>query len=174
MTNQLSFSDNCQVEQEEEKKEVLKMVVTTYNLRLVKEKTINYEIGLNEKITGSDKVHGIMTEGLEIHLQLIEYFYVLTLDTKNKITGIFEVSRGTLNASIVHPRDVFQRAILQNANCIMLVHNHPSGDTTPSREDLSVTKRLEEAGNLLGIKVLDHIIIGDEYKYLSFKQEGLI
>jgi len=102
-----------------------------------------------------------------------EYFNIALLDTKNQILAIENVSIGTLNASIVHPRDVYRIAIKRNANSIILIHNHPSGDITPSNEDLDVTKRLVEVGNLMGIRVLDHIIIGDS-KYLSFKEKNLI
>ena len=79
-----------------------------------------------------------------------------------------------MNASIVHPREVFKRALLQNANSIILLHNHPSGDPKPSKEDVDITNRLIESGDLLGIRVLDHIIIGDENNYISLKQENLI
>jgi DNA repair protein RadC len=79
------------------------------------------------------------------------------------------ISQGNLNSSIIHPREVFKNAILSNANSIILVHNHPSGDINPSKEDIEVTKRLREVGNLLGIKVLDHVIIGDTF--YSFGQE---
>ena len=102
-----------------------------------------------------------------------EYFKIAILDTKNQIIVIENISVGTLNASIVHPRDVFKIAIKRNANSIILIHNHPSGDTTPSNEDISITNRLIDAGNLIGIKVLDHIIIGDN-KFLSFKEKNLI
>lgn len=102
-----------------------------------------------------------------------EYFKIAILDTKNQIIVIENISIGTLNASIVHPRDVFKIAIKRNANSIILIHNHPSGDTTPSNEDISITNRLIDAGNLIGIKVLDHIIIGDN-KFLSFKEKNLI
>lgn len=102
-----------------------------------------------------------------------EHFKIAILDTKNQILTIENISVGTLNASIVHPRDVFKIAIKRNANSIILIHNHPSGDTTPSNEDINITNRLIDAGNLIGIKVLDHIIIGDN-KYLSFKERNLI
>lgn len=102
-----------------------------------------------------------------------EYFKIAILDTKNQILCIENISVGTLNASIVHPRDVFKISIKRNANSIILIHNHPSGDTTPSNEDINITNRLVDAGNLIGIKVLDHIIIGDN-KYLSFKEKNLI
>lgn len=102
-----------------------------------------------------------------------EHFKIAILDTKNQILTIENISVGTLNASIVHPRDVFKIAIKRNANSIILIHNHPSGDTSPSNEDINITNRLIDAGNLIGIKVLDHIIIGDN-KYLSFKEKNLI
>lgn len=102
-----------------------------------------------------------------------EYFKIAILDTKNQILCIENISVGTLNASIVHPRDVFKIAIKRNANAIILIHNHPSGDSTPSNEDIGITNRLIDAGNLIGIKVLDHIIIGDNI-YYSFKEKNLI
>lgn len=148
--------------------------IKRYSVKLVMENEIGYEGIIDKKITSPDLIHKIAIEGLELHLETVESFWVFTLDTKNKINGAFEISRGTLNASIVHPRDVFQRAILQNSNSIMLMHNHPSGDTNPSNEDISITNRLVEGGKLLGIKVLDHIIIGGEYEYLSFMGKGLI
>ena len=101
-----------------------------------------------------------------------EKFLIVGLDTKNKPTVISVVSVGSLNSSIVHPHEVFKIAILSNSNAIILGHNHPSGDPTPSREDMEVTKRLVEAGKLLGIKVLDHIIIGSNSRYVSFKSFG--
>lgn len=143
------------------------------NLKVVKEKEIEYE-GLGDRVTHPEVIFNIAINGLELHEQAEESFYIFTLDTKNQINGIFEVSRGSLNASIVHPREVFKRALMQNANSIILIHNHPSGDPTPSQEDLNMTKRLIEAGNILGIKVLDHIIIGDEENHISLKQKDLM
>lgn len=102
-----------------------------------------------------------------------EHFNIAILDTKNQIIAIENISIGTLNASIVHPRDVFNVAIKRSANSIILIHNHPSGDPQPSNEDINITHRLVEVGDLLGIKVLDHVIIGDN-KYISFKEKNLI
>ena len=96
----------------------------------------------------------------------VEMAMMLALDTKNKVIGVFTISIGSLNASIIHPRDVFQRAILSNAASVILVHNHPSGDPTPSPEDVELTSKLVEAGKMLDIAVLDHVIIGDG-KYAS-------
>jgi DNA repair protein RadC len=90
-----------------------------------------------------------------------EVFVIATLDTKNQITGIVEITRGTLDASLVHPREVFAPALEAAASSIILAHNHLSGDPTPSKEDRQVTKRLEECGRILGIDVLDHIVVGD-------------
>jgi DNA repair protein RadC len=105
-------------------------------------------------------------------LEAKEHFIVLHLDGKNKISCFDRVSVGSLNQSIVHPREVFKTACLSSAAAILLVHNHPTGDPTPSSEDLAITRRLKEAGDLLGIRLLDHIIIGDSY--LSFVEQGLI
>jgi DNA repair protein RadC len=90
-----------------------------------------------------------------------EEFLVVTLDTQHRPIRIVRITRGTLNASLVHPREVFRPAIADCAAAIILAHNHPSGDPTPSSEDHAVTKRLTEVGDLIGIRVLDHIIVGD-------------
>ncbi len=102
-----------------------------------------------------------------------EYFKIILLDTKNNIKKISEISVGSLNSSIVHPREVFSEAVASSASSVILVHNHPSGESEPSREDISLTNRLDECGKILGIKILDHIIIGDGVFY-SFKEEGLL
>ena len=91
---------------------------------------------------------------------LKEEFHVVTLTTKNQVIESHHISTGTLDASLVHPREVFRPALRDAASSVILAHNHPSGDPTPSREDFAVTKRLEEAGKLLGIDVLDHIVVG--------------
>lgn len=102
-----------------------------------------------------------------------EYFVAFILDGKNRIVSCNIVSVGSLNQSIVHPREVFKTAILANGAAVLLAHNHPTGDTTPSSEDIKITRRLKEAGDVLGIKVLDHIIVGDN-SYLSFTERGLL
>lgn len=101
-----------------------------------------------------------------------EHFVTLHLDGKNRITCYDPVSVGSLNQAIVHPREVFSNAVRSSAAAILLIHNHPSGDPKPSREDMEITRRLKEAGEILGIRVLDHIIIGDSY--LSFVEQGLL
>ena len=91
---------------------------------------------------------------------LQEQFHIVTLDTKNHVLRSHHITTGTLDASLVHPREVFRPAIKDAASSILLAHNHPSGDATPSREDFAVTKRLEEVGRTVGIDVLDHIVMG--------------
>lgn len=102
-----------------------------------------------------------------------EEFVILILDSKNKLIAIDTISVGTINYTVVHPREVFKNAIKRSANSIILVHNHPSGDPNPSSEDIRVTKRLVEVGKLLGINVLDHIVVGAN-KHISFKEKNLI
>ena len=101
-----------------------------------------------------------------------EYFLALLLDTRNKLIRMAEISVGSLDGSIVHPREVFKEAVSASAASVIFVHNHPSGDTEASEDDIKLTKRLAEAGEIMGIDVLDHIIIGGK-KYLSLKREGL-
>lgn len=96
----------------------------------------------------------------ELSLSDRERFLVLLLDNRNRVIGVDEAAVGTLSQALVHPREIFKAAILSNAASIICVHNHPSGDPDPSREDRKVTKRLEEAGKLLGIPLLDSVIIG--------------
>ena len=102
-----------------------------------------------------------------------EHFKLILLNPRNKIVGISTISIGTLNASLVHPREVFKDAIKHSAASIILAHNHPSGDPDPSEDDLTITKRLVEAGKILGIEVLDHIVIAKNGLF-SFKERGLI
>lgn len=105
--------------------------------------------------------------------ELKEHFYVILLDTKNKIISWDEISKGDLNSSIVHPREVFKYALKLSANSIICLHNHPSGDPTPSVEDIKITKRLNDVGGLMGIELVDHIIIGYN-KYVSLREKGII
>ena len=101
-----------------------------------------------------------------------EYFLAILLDTRNQLIKVAEIAIGSLEASIVHPREVFKEAISASAASVLFAHNHPSGVPEASEDDINLTKRLAEAGEIVGIDVLDHIIIGDE-KYLSLKREGL-
>lgn len=100
-----------------------------------------------------------------------EHFVCLFLNTKNHIVAKETLSMGSLNASLVHPREVFRAAIKQGSASLICAHNHPSGDPTPSREDINLTNRLVEAGNIIGIELLDHVIIGDGI-FVSLKEQG--
>ncbi|HOA15188.1 MAG TPA: DNA repair protein RadC [Bacillota bacterium] len=102
-----------------------------------------------------------------------EEFRELMLDTKNRMIGMVTVSTGTLNSSLVHPREVFREAISMNSAAVIIAHNHPSGDPTPSEEDITVTARLNEAGKLIGIELLDHLVIGGD-SYVSFRETGIL
>ena len=100
-----------------------------------------------------------------------EYFVVLLLNTKNRIIRVKQIAEGSLTSAVVHPREVFAPAVIAHAACILVAHNHPSGDPYPSTEDRNLTKALEDAGNILGIPLLDHVVIGDG-RYYSFKDHG--
>lgn len=102
-----------------------------------------------------------------------ECFKAALLNTKNRVLKVVEVSTGSLSSSVVHPRELYKFAIKCSAASIVVVHNHPSGDPSPSKEDIYLTQRLSEAGKILGIELLDHLVIGDG-SYVSFKEKGLI
>ncbi|EOO64346.1 DNA repair protein RadC [Bacillus cereus VD196] len=132
--------------------------------------------------TWSAQVNGIrVLVALLIHavlfcfviFRIYENFTCLYLNTKNQVIHRQTIFIGSLNTSIVHPREVFKEAFRRAAASIICLHNHPSGDPTPSREDIAVTKRLVECGQIIGIEVLDHIIIGD-HKFVSLKEKGHI
>lgn len=145
----------------------------TENKRIVLEKEVSVNVPLlSHVIKSPEDVAQVGKEFMRIHEEPEEYMYMICMNTKNKIIGVFEISHGTANSSIVRPREVFQKALLANAVSIILLHNHPSGDPKPSREDIDVTKRLTEAGRVLGVDVLDHIIIGDTY--VSLKEKGYL
>jgi DNA repair protein RadC len=142
--------------------------IPIYRVVLVKEgKLPTYE----SRIRSSANAYNVLREYLADTDR--EVFAVLYLDRKNGVIGLNTVSIGSLTASVVHPREVFKPAILSNASSVILTHNHPSRDPLPSQEDRALTVRLFQAGKLLGIDVLDHIIIGEE-KYFSFADEGLL
>ncbi|MEW8978457.1 MAG: DNA repair protein RadC [Symbiobacterium sp.] len=102
-----------------------------------------------------------------------EEFHVILLTAKNHVIAVECVSEGTLTASLVHPREVFKAAIRRSAHAVILAHNHPSGDPTPSREDREITRRLVQAGRVIGIEVLDHVVVG-KGRYISFRERGLL
>lgn len=142
--------------------------VSIVSIKLVKETSLLY----SERCVRSPK------DGYRLLNQILvdkdrEHFVVVALDTKNQPVSINICHIGSLNASIVHPREVMKSAILSNAASIIVGHNHPSGKVDPSREDIEVTKRLVEAGKIIGIEVLDHIIVGDG-SFTSLKEKGIL
>lgn len=132
---------------------------------------LSVECPINRSIKSPLDIVEYLMEDMRYLLQ--EHFKVVLLNTKNKIISIEKITIGTVNASLVHPREVFKSAIKKSCTAMILVHNHPSGDPSPSAEDKGITKRLIEAGGIIGIDVLDHVIIGDG-RYISFKEKGMI
>lgn len=133
-------------------------------------KTLKSKNG-NFKITSPREISSLLINEMSNLNQ--EVFKVILLNTKNNIIGTKDVFKGTLNSSIVHPREVFKEAVSRGSASIIVCHNHPSGDPNPSREDIDITIRLKECGKLMGIALLDHIIIGNN-KYVSLKEKGII
>jgi DNA repair protein RadC len=103
--------------------------------------------------------------------ETVEKFFLLLLDNKNRLLRILLVSQGSLTSSVVHPRDIYRPVIKEAAAAVIFAHNHPSGDPTPSKEDIDITRRLREVGDLVGVRVLDHIIVG-KGRYVSFVDDG--
>jgi DNA repair protein RadC len=132
-----------------------------YEVRLVRNGHCKYEA---TKLDSSERAQKICIQAARSILEdsPTEKFLIVTLDTQLRLIGIHEITSGTLDSSLVHPREVFRHAYLCNASSIILMHNHPSGDVLPSSNDLQVTKRLKEAGDLLGITVTDHIVVGHD------------
>lgn len=143
--------------------------VSIVSLRMVRESSILYD---QRNISSPGDAAGLLNEFLEEGDR--EQFIVLCLNTKNNPTAIATVSIGSLNSSIIHPREVFKIAMLANSASVIISHNHPSGDPEPSREDIAVTRRLVEAGEILGIHVIDHVVVGRDKKYISFRERGLM
>lgn len=109
----------------------------------------------------------------EMRHQKQEHMKLLMLNTKSKLLGETDISKGTVNASLITPRELFIEALAKQAVAIILIHNHPSGDPTPSKQDINLTKRIKAAGSMIGIELLDHIIIGDNC-YISFSEQKLL
>ena len=134
--------------------------------RLVKEKSVTYP---KRRISSPRDAADILREFFDN--QDREQCVAIYLNSKNEPNAIHVVSVGTLNSSIVHPREVFKAAVISNSASLIVAHNHPSSDLEPSKEDIEITKRLSEAGKLLGISLLDHLIISDG-NFLSLKERG--
>ena len=146
-----------------------KQIKAVYETLTVRDEVARY-LKTGTRFTAPQQVYEMFTFLMK---ETKEMFLTLHLDGKNRIICMDLVSIGSLNQSIVHPREVFKTVLLSNAAAVILIHQHPSGDPAPSSEDIAITRRLKEAGEILGIKVLDHIIIGDG-EYLSFVERGLL
>lgn len=142
------------------------MKVNKCKLILVKEKEIEYE-----KLNSPNTIYDFLVNKLELTKEPEEVVVMLALDNKNKLISCCEVSHGTLDRSMLSPRDVYKRALVANAKSIVLAHNHPTGSITPSMEDKIITSNLKEAGKILDVKFLDHIIVGEK-GYYSFYEES--
>lgn len=147
----------------------LRQIKAVYETFTVKEDVANY-LRAGSRFTAPSQIYE--TFKYLMH-ETKEHFTTLHLDGKNRIVCMDMVSIGSLNQSIVHPREVFKTACLSNAAAIILVHQHPTGDATPSQEDIAITRRLKEAGEIMGIKIIDHVIVGDG-EYTSFVERGLL
>jgi DNA repair protein RadC len=126
---------------------------------------------IGERLSSPEQVYEHF--GVRLRRCRQEHFLTLLVDTRHRLVAEIEVSRGSLNQSLVHPREVFAPAVRESAAAVLALHNHPSGDPLPSREDHEVTRRLAEAGEILGIRLLDHVVIGAD-GFVSFAREGWI
>lgn len=161
------------------------MRITTYTTKinednlnvLVKERAFNYKAE-NSRMDNAGKIAKMMCDVFELHLLAEEHVYLLTLNCKCKILGVFEVSHGTFNTSFINPREIMIRNLLCGASTFIIVHNHPSGEFEVSKEDVTATKQLINAGELIGIALLDHIIIGRDnngrYTFYSMREHNMI
>ena len=150
--------------------------VAIYTLQRVRESNTAYDI--SRTIRAPKDLLQYAEEVLQMQNLAQEHFVVLSLDTKNNVVAVNTIFVGSLNASIVHPREVFGALVLNSAAAFICIHNHPSGNPTPSREDIDVTRRLAECGKIMGIELLDHVIVGDDgtgkLHSCSLREKGLI
>jgi DNA repair protein RadC len=143
-----------------------KVIKAVYEKLTIQEGTAEY---VANTISDAQTVYALFSF---LQQETKEHFIALHLDAKNRILCIDRVSAGTMTNSLIHPREVFKTALLSSAASLLLIHNHPSGDPTPSREDILITEKLKGAGEIIGIAVLDHVIIGDGY--VSLKEKGFL
>lgn len=136
---------------------------------LVKEFATNYNA---DNLNNPEAISNMLNTCFNMNRLAEEHLYLIALNTKNKPLGVFEVSHGTVNASLINPREIFIRLFLVGASNFIVSHNHPSGDCTPSTDDIKTTKRLKECADMIGVTLLDHIITGDGY--ISLRESGYI
>lgn len=147
------------------------MDLKKYNVTLVKEECKRYET-INRKVDCPKKIADVLTTAMEMENLAQEIFVLLAFDTKKNLIGLFEVSRGTISETLVHPAEIFKRALVCNAHSIAIAHNHPSGNARPSSEDKQVTERIKRCGEMMGIPLIDHVIIGDGQFYSFVEDEN--
>ena len=147
--------------------------ITTYDVRLVKEESKLYELD-STQINSTYDAGNIIQTVCHLYDSAVEKFGLICLDAKHKIIGIHILHVGGLSTCTVEIRSIYQRALLNNAHSIIIFHNHPSGDPEPSQEDKDITRRIVEAGKIMMVEVLDHVICGDVGRYVSLAERGII
>lgn len=137
---------------------------------LVKEKATNYT---SDKLDQPAKIVSMLKEVFKLHLETEEHVYLMCFNEKLVLIGVFELSHGTVNASVCNPREIFVKTLLCNASKVAIAHNHPSGDASPSGADIDTAKRIADAGNLVGVALIDSLIVTDN-EYCSLKEMGAL
>ena len=137
---------------------------------LVKEKGMNYDA---EKLNSPESIVLMMRRLLHMEQMAEEHCYMIAMNSFCKVLGVFFISKGTVNVGLITPREIYIRALLSGAVQIILCHNHPSGNAMPSEQDIAITKKIKEAGEMININLADHIIIGSD-SYLSFKEAKIL
>ena len=140
---------------------------------LLKEKGFLYHTS-ETGLCSPQQISDMMQSVFHLELETEEHVYMLAFSSSMKVLGIFHISQGTVNASLLSPREIYLKALLVGAVHIVLCHNHPGGSKDASREDIQATKRIKEAGDLIGVKLLDHLILAGNLSYTSLKEEGLL
>lgn len=146
------------------------MDLKKYNVTLVKEECKRYET-INRKVDCPKKIADVLITAMEMENLAQEIFVLLAFDVRKNLIGLFEVSRGTIDSTLVHPAEIFKRALVCNAHSIAIAYNHPAGNARPSSEDKQITERIKRCGEMMGIPLIDHVIIGDG-QYYSFLEDA--
>ncbi|MBE6154397.1 MAG: DNA repair protein RadC [Firmicutes bacterium] len=142
------------------------MKIAKNRLVMIKEKEMEYDY-----LKSTESVYNFLKYKVELHKEPEEVVVMLALDNKLNVVSYCDVARGDISQSFLNPREIFKRALVSNAKSIIIAHNHPSGDVTPSLEDSTVTKIIKEAGEIMGIKLLDHVIVGEKEYYSFFEND---
>lgn len=142
------------------------MKIVKNRLVMIKDKEVEYDY-----LKSTESVYSFLKEKVELHKEPEEVVVMLALDNKLNIVSYSDVARGDISKSLLNPREVFKRALVSNAKSIIIAHNHTSGDVKPSMEDIAITKAVKEAGDIIGIKLLDHLIVGEKEYYSFFEND---